>query len=82
MPFVGDSVALLHRFYHTKRPFLLLALAQVVDLFVTSRLEVHLVDVESPVGRARRLCKVRRPEVEGFDLAREPREQRIPRRAL
>jgi len=32
----------LPRFYHNERPFLLLAPAQVVDVFVTSRLAVVL----------------------------------------
>jgi hypothetical protein len=36
-PFVGvGSVAWLHRFYHTGRPFLLLPASHLVDFFVTS----------------------------------------------
>jgi hypothetical protein len=35
-----ELVGLHHRFYHIERPFLLLAAAQVVDFFVTSRLDI------------------------------------------
>src|SRR5262245_256915 len=45
-PFVGDSLALLHRFYHTKRPFLRLAAR-------SGRRLVRHIEARSTPGRRR-----------------------------